>query len=198
MKRPRHSSNLDSSNLASFAPDASAGYEASKANDGVQTFSREQILEFLDSIYFAERVLSQKMTVDPDNRCHVELVFPPYDKICCEGEHVSASQISEAMIEAKYLTLALSIQQGNFPIAVPEDWFNRCAPHILYFRNSVTFRRMLNIGETYLLTTELVSISERRLRKRFLSLVFKQSGFIDSESEWLLEFQYVPQISYQS
>lgn len=163
-----------------------------------KSFGKDEISRILGPIYRTEKILSQNISLNADNSFDTEILFPPYDKISCKGDHVSATQITDATIESMYLTLCLTIEQGLFPIAVPRDWFNSCAPHIVLFRSSVMYRKMLHFNEACNLTSELVSIGERRLRKRFLAVVFRHDGFVSGEIEYLIDFNLVPQNFFPS
>jgi hypothetical protein len=145
------------------------------------------VQEILGDLYKPEKILAQKVEQISDGKISVTFLFPPYERTIQPLEHVSMSQMHEAVLDGLYCTIGQAIKTRAIDTPIDFQMFQARRLDSIYFRENFSFRKMLKVNEPAELTFEVVHVEEKRLRKKFYSIVIRIDGFLRGEVECLLE-----------
>ncbi len=145
------------------------------------------IQEILGTLYKLEKILAQKVEEIGIGEIKVTFVFPPYERTIHPLDHVSMSQMHEAVLDGLYCSIGHAIKSNAINIPIDYQMFQAKKLDSIYFRENFSFRRMLKANEPAELTFKVVSVEEKKIRKAFYSVIVKVDGFMRGEVECLLE-----------
>ena len=145
------------------------------------------IEEILGDLYKAEHILAKSMECIGDKEYKMTYKFPSYSRTIDSLDHVSMSQIHEAILEGALCSVGQSIKSGMLEIELCFTEFMDRRKDTIYFRENFTFRKILKAGVLYELDFKVIDVKEKRLRKIFYSFVVSVNGFMRGEFEALLE-----------
>ncbi len=149
--------------------------------------SRQVIGDALGGFYKAESILAKDVQCIGTNSYEVTFVFPNYERTVSTMGHVSGVQIQAALLEALYCAVAYSIREGTFPASTTLEAFRSKRAEFILSRQDISFRRMLNEGDTGEIRVEIQSLEDTKYRREFKQLNFKVSGIVRGTIECLLE-----------
>lgn len=170
-------------------PSSGQGPEASGWATAVNqsSVSRQIIEDALGGFYKPESILAKDVQRIGLNSCGVTFVFPNYERTVSTMGHVSGVQIQAALLEALYCAVAYSIREGTFPANTTLEDFRSKRAEFILARQDISFRRMLNEGDTGEIRVEIQSLEDTKYQREFKKLIFKVSGIIRGTIECLLE-----------
>ena len=145
------------------------------------------VKETLGDFYKPEKILAQKVEQIGDGKFKVTFVFPPYERTLKPLDHVSMSQMHEAVLEGLYCSIGQAIKNRAIDTPIDFQSFQTNKPNAIYFRENFSFRKMLEANEPAELTFEVVNVEEKKISKIFYSITVKINGFMRGEVECLLE-----------
>lgn len=145
------------------------------------------VKETLGDLYKPEKILAQKVEQIGDGEINVTFVFPPYDRTIEPLDHVSMSQMHEAVLDGLYCSIGQAIKTGAIDTPIDFQMFQAKKLDSIYFRENFSFRKMLKANEPAELTFKVVNVEEKKLRKTFYSVTVEVDGFMRGEVECLLE-----------
>jgi len=145
------------------------------------------VQETLGDLYKPEKILAQKVEQIGVGEIKVTFVFPPYERTIQPLDHVSMSQMHEAVLDGLYCSIGQAIKSRAIDTPIDFQMFQAKKLDSIYFRENFSFRRMLKSNEPAELTFKVVSVEEKKIRKTFYSVMVEVDGFMRGEVECLLE-----------
>jgi hypothetical protein len=143
------------------------------------------IQEILGDLYKPEKILTQSIAFNNES-VKITYSFPPYERTIQSMNHVSMSQMHEAILEGLYCTIGLAIKNRTITVIDFQTFLEKRLDTI-YYRENFFFRKMLKANNPADLIFSITDVSEKKLRKTFYSVTIQVSGFIRGETECLLE-----------
>ncbi|MEX2029149.1 MAG: hypothetical protein WD963_01560 [Candidatus Paceibacterota bacterium] len=158
------------------------------ANSFHQESQQDPIVEeTLGDLYKSEKILAQKIDEIGRGEIKVTFVFPPYERTIKPLDHVSMSQMHEAVLEGLYCSIGQAIKTRAIDTPIDFQMFQEKKLDSIYFRENFSFRKMLKANEPAELTFKVVNVEEKKIRKTFYSVTVQIDGFMQGEVECLLE-----------
>ena len=145
------------------------------------------VQETLGDLYKPEKILAQKVEQIGVGEIKVTFVFPPYERTIQPLDHVSMSQMHEAVLDGLYCSIGQAIKNRAIDTPIDYQMFQAKKLDSIYFRENFSFRKMLESNEPAELTFKVVNVEEKKLRKTFYSVTVQVDGFMRGEVECLLE-----------
>lgn len=145
------------------------------------------VQETLSDLYKPEKILAQKVEQINDSEIKVTFVFPPYERTIQPLDHVSMSQMHEAVLDGLYCSIGQAIKSRAIDTPIDYQMFQAKKLDSIYFHENFSFRRMLKANEPAELIFKVVNVEEKKIRKTFYSVTVKVDGFMRGEVECLLE-----------
>ncbi|PJC53738.1 MAG: hypothetical protein CO029_01245, partial [Candidatus Magasanikbacteria bacterium CG_4_9_14_0_2_um_filter_41_10] len=144
------------------------------------------VQEILGTLYKTEKILAQKVEQIGVGEIKVTFVFPPYERTIQPLDHVSMSQMHEAVLDGLYCSIGQAIKNRVIDTPIDFQMFQAKKLDSIYFRENFSFRRMLKSNEPAELIFKVVSVEEKKIRKTFYSVTVEVDGFMRGEVECLL------------
>ncbi len=147
-----------------------------------------RVPRILREAYHDDALMTVEGRLLGQGRAAVDFQFPEYkrDRRNAPG-HVSAVQISAAIIEGGLCCLEDAILSGLFPASATTEWFYGAWGGWIALRMNNLFRRAVVTGEVATLDFSVLDIGLQRLRRRKLSVTFEYDGFCSGESVWIID-----------
>ena len=145
------------------------------------------VQETLGDLYKPEKILAQKVEQVGAGEIKVTFVFPPYERTIQPLDHVSMSQMHEAVLDGLYCSIGQAIKNRAIDTPIDYQMFQAKKLDSIYFRENFSFRKILKTNEPAELTFKIVNIEEKKMRKTFYSVTVEVDGFMRGEVECLLE-----------
>ncbi len=145
------------------------------------------VQEILGDLYKQEKILAQKVEQIGDNKFKVTFEFPPYDRTIEPLNHVSMSQMHEAILDGALCSIGQALKNKSVETDLGYQEFMNRRQDTIYYHENFSFRKMLKANEPAELTFQIVSVEEKKLRRTFYSVTIKIIGFMRGEIEALLE-----------
>ena len=145
------------------------------------------VKETLGDLYKPEKILAQKVEQVGDNEFKVIFEFPPYDRTIETLNHVSMSQMHEAILDGALCSIGQVLKNQSIDTDLSYQEFMDRRQDTIYYRENFFFRKMLKANEPAELTFQIVNVEEKKLRRTFYSVTIKVDGFMRGEIEALLE-----------
>ena len=145
------------------------------------------VQETLSDLYKPEKILAQKVEQIGVGEIKVTFVFPPYERTIQPLDHVSMSQMHEAVLDGLLCSIGQAIKNRAIDTSIDFQMFQAKKSDSIYYRENFSFRRMLKSNEPAELTFKVVSVEEKKIRKTFYSVMVEVDGFMRGEVECLLE-----------
>ena len=157
------------------------------SRDGNVALAEDPIPRSLRIFYRPEAILTAACRSLSPSEVEIDFRFPEYARAKQDMGHVSAIQISAAIIEGGYCAIENGILYGQFPKAATIDWFYQTLASWIALRLNVLFRRALTCGSVGTLRFNLIDVGTQRLRHRRLSMTVEFDGFCSGEQTWVIE-----------
>ena len=160
--------------------------------DSASSFEKEPqkdpiVQETLGDLYKPEKILAQTVEQLGDGEFKVSFVFPPYERTIQPLDHVSMSQMHEAVLDGLYCSIGQAIKNRAIDTPIDFQTFQANKLDSIYFHENFSFRKMLKANEPAELTFKIVNVEEKKMRKTFYSVTVQVDGFMRGEVECLLE-----------
>lgn len=150
--------------------------------------AHDPIPRILREVYHDDALVTIGSVLEGQGNCTVDFRFPFYKRDRRETPgHVSAVQISAAIIEGGYCVLQDAHISGLFPSAATTEWFYQAWEDWLVLRMNSLFRRGVKTEEIASLHFRVLDIGIQRLRRRKLSATFEFEGFCSGETVWVVD-----------
>ncbi len=153
----------------------------------VKEINQRIIQEILGDLYRKDKILTQRIEDVGNKKIKVIFRFPAYNRTINKLDHVSMSQMHEAVLEGLYIVVGQAIKNNVTESLIDFQTFQKRKLDMIYFRENFSFRRMLKPDEEAELFFEISEVKEKRLIRYFYSVIVKINGFIKGEVECLLE-----------
>jgi hypothetical protein len=111
--------------------------------------------EILGDLYKPEKILAQKVEKVGVGEIKVTFVFPPYERTIQPLDHISMSQMHEAVLEGLYCSIGQVIKDHDIDTPIDFQMFQAKKLDTIYFRENFSFRKMLKANEPAELTSRL-------------------------------------------
>src|SRR3989339_339872 len=105
------------------------------------------VQETLGDLYKPEKILAQKVEQIGVGEIKVTFVFPPYERTIQPLDHVSMSQMHEAVLDGLYCSIGQAIKSRAIDTPIDFQMFQAKKLDSIYFRENFSFRRMLKSNE---------------------------------------------------
>jgi len=145
------------------------------------------VQENLGNLYKQEKILAQKVEQISEGEFKITFKFPPYERTIQPLDHVSMSQMHEAVLDGLYCSIGQAIKNQAIDTPIDFQTFQENKLDSIYFRENFSFRRMLKANEPAELTFRVIKVEEKKIRKTFYSITVQIDGFMRGEIECLLE-----------
>ena len=145
------------------------------------------VREILGDLYKAEKIFAQKVEHLGAGEIKVTFVFPQYERTVEPLDHVSMSQMHEAILEGLYCCIGEAIKSGAMETPIEFESFQANKSRAIYFEEKFSFRKMLKANEPAELKFKVINVEEKRLLKSFYAVTVKIDGFMRGEVTCLLE-----------
>ncbi len=145
------------------------------------------IQEILGDLYKPEKILAKKVEQVSEGEFKITFEFPPYDRTIEPLDHVSMSQMHEAVLDGALCAIGQVLKNQSIKTNLDYQEFMDRRQDIIYYRENFSFRKMLKANESTELIFQIVNVEEKKLRRTFYSATIKIDGFMRGEIEALLE-----------
>jgi acyl dehydratase len=96
-------------------------------------------------------------------------------------------QMHEAVLEGLYCCIGQAIKTRTIDMPINFETYQKKKLEAIYFRENLTFRKMLKPNEPAELTFEIIGVTEKKIRRTFYSVTIRINGFMRGEVECLFE-----------
>lgn len=145
------------------------------------------VQEILGDLYKPDKILAQKVENTGLGEVKITFVFPPYERTLQPLDHVSMSQMHEALLDGLYCSIGQAIKDGTISKPIDFETFQKRKLDSIFYRESLTFRKMLTANEPSELTFKIIKVEEKKLVRLFSAVTVQIDGFMRGEVECLLE-----------
>jgi len=159
------------------------------SSDSLEKKSQQDpvVQETLGDLYRPEKILAQKVEQLGDKEFKITFVFPPYERTIKPLDHVSMSQMHEAVLDGLYCSIGQSIKNRAIDTPIDFKTFQANKLDSIYFRENFSFRKMLKANEPAELKFKVVNVEKKKIQKTFYAVTVQINGFMRGEVECLLE-----------
>lgn len=145
------------------------------------------IKDVLGDFYHNDTLLLRSIKQESNNKFMAMYIFDTYQKTIDALSHVSMLQMHEALLEGLYCCIGKVIKDKVFPVQLNYETFLRKRDEAIYYRENLTFKKMLNPGDTACLKFLVKAVSEKKSIRDYYSIIVSVKGFVRGETECLLE-----------
>lgn len=151
-----------------------------------------EVYEILGTLYNEEEVLVKDIEVLSNTEYKVRCVFPEYKKTKIASDHVSVSQMGDAIMHGAFMALWLYVK--NNPDKVPFDFekFLQIRMHAKYLGDERRFIKEIKSGEDAYIVFDVESIVKKQnFYIATMKLKWTKETFVRGQVECLLEDKYM-------
>lgn len=142
--------------------------------------------EMLGDLYKPECILAQSVEVSGNGEYTITFEFPVYERTINPLDHVSMSQMHEAVLEAAYCVIGDHIKNQKVELPIDFEKFKASKLDAIYAQESFTFKKMLKAGEPAELTCKVSRVMDVTYGREFHGVVLEFDGFMKGSATCLL------------
>ncbi len=152
-----------------------------------------EVREILGTLYKEDQVFAKKIEILGNNLFKIEFVFPKFESIKIEWDHVSIVQMQLALVQWLFTAIWLAIRQNgvNSPMSYETYLLNRA--NTLYRRDERTMRKKLKFNEKSYLIFKLQPVIKKwkNIYSIITDIIKDKDTFLDGKVECVLQDQYL-------
>lgn len=157
-----------------------------KAQTEVEPQLDPTVKEILGDLYKSEKILARKVEELETGGVAVTFVFPTYERTIAALDHVSMSQMHEAVLEGLYCAIGTAIKKGEGTLPIDFATFQANKLNAIFYQEKFSFHTMLKANEPAQLTFKVSYVGEKKARREYYSVIVTVDGFMRGEVECLL------------